>query len=122
MTAALAVVAPRLGQLVRLLASDRDGEVLSAARALGRTLKGIGEDFHTLAAAIELSAAGTPHEDTSVRDWRTMARWLSERSTLLTLKERQFVGCMTTWRGEPSAKQREWLRAIVERVSQGGRA
>jgi hypothetical protein len=49
MSADLAAVAPRLGQLVRLLASDRDGEVLSA----GRTLKGIGADFHTLADLIE---------------------------------------------------------------------
>jgi hypothetical protein len=41
---ALAVVAPRIGQLIRLLGSNQDGEVVAAARALGRTLASVNAD------------------------------------------------------------------------------
>jgi hypothetical protein len=44
---------PRLGALLRLLASDRDGEVLGACRAIGRALTGAGADWNTLADAAE---------------------------------------------------------------------
>lgn len=46
-------VAPRIAALVRMLASPVDGEALSAARAIGRTLVGAGVDFHALAEVIE---------------------------------------------------------------------
>jgi hypothetical protein len=38
-----------------LLASDRDGEVVAAARAMVRTLQGIGADIHDVADRIEHS-------------------------------------------------------------------
>lgn len=50
-------VLPRLGSLLRLLGSDVDGEALGAARALRRTLAGIGLDLHALADAVERPAA-----------------------------------------------------------------
>ena len=40
---------------VRLLASDRDGEVVNAARFLGRILKRNGKDFHDLADLLTIS-------------------------------------------------------------------
>jgi hypothetical protein len=49
----LAPIAGKLSGLVRLLSSDRDGEVVAAARALGRTLKAHGADFHALADRVE---------------------------------------------------------------------
>jgi hypothetical protein len=49
----LAPIAAKLGSLVRLLSSNRDGEALAAIRALGRTLKAHGADFHALADRIE---------------------------------------------------------------------
>jgi len=45
--------AGRLAQLVRLLASDREGERMAAVAAIGRALKGEGHDWHDLAAAVE---------------------------------------------------------------------
>jgi hypothetical protein len=51
----LAPIAPRLANFIRLLASNRDGEVVAAARALVRTLQGIGADIHDVAARIEHS-------------------------------------------------------------------
>jgi hypothetical protein len=48
----LAPIAEKLRRCVRLLSSDRDGEVVSSARALCRTPKGAGADIHMLADAI----------------------------------------------------------------------
>jgi hypothetical protein len=43
----------RLGQLVRMLASDQPGEVANAAEALNRTLASAGLDIHDLAKLAE---------------------------------------------------------------------
>jgi hypothetical protein len=43
----------RLGQLVRMLASDQPGEVAAAAQALHRTLASAGLDIHDLAKVAE---------------------------------------------------------------------
>jgi len=52
MSDALAPIADRVRQLIRLLSSDADGEVLGAARALNRTLKNAKLDIHALADSI----------------------------------------------------------------------
>jgi hypothetical protein len=114
MTAALAVVAPRIGQLIRLLGSDQDGEVLAAARALGRTLTSVGADFHTLADTIERAAPAARHE---CEDHRAIARWLLDRGALLSRKELSFVADMANRFGSLSTRQEAWLQAIYERVS-----
>jgi hypothetical protein len=45
-------VAERIEKLIPLLGSDNDGEALGAARAIERTLRAAGLDFHALAASI----------------------------------------------------------------------
>jgi hypothetical protein len=45
----LAPIADKLGKFIRLLSSDRDGEVVAAARAISRTLQGAKLDIHALA-------------------------------------------------------------------------
>jgi hypothetical protein len=124
MTAALAVVAPRIGQLIRLLGSDRDGEVIAAARALGRTLASVGEDFHTLADTIERSAIVarssddlSPAAHRGCDDHRAMARWLLNSGARLSPKEFAFVADMANRFGSLSTRQEAWLQAIYERVS-----
>ena len=52
LTTALTTVAPKIAKLVAMLASDRDGEVLGAVRAIARTLKAASADFNDLAAAV----------------------------------------------------------------------
>jgi hypothetical protein len=118
MSTALAAIAPRVGQLLRLLASDSDGEALAACRALGRTLASAGADFHALAAAIEHQAPAVsvhrecdPHGDAT-------ARWLSvHHMSRLSAKEQSFVRDMVTWSRPATERQAAWLRSIVERVS-----
>jgi hypothetical protein len=53
MNDALAPIANKLASFVRLLSSDKDGEVIAAAHAIKRTLKAAGADIHTLATRIE---------------------------------------------------------------------
>ena len=43
----------KLGTFIRMLASERDGEVVAAARAIVRTLKAAGADIHVLAERVE---------------------------------------------------------------------
>jgi len=43
----------KLGKLIRLLASDKPGEITAAAEAIGRTLQSSGLDFHALANVVE---------------------------------------------------------------------
>jgi len=49
-------MSPKLGKIIRMLASDKDHEVLAAVRALRRTLTSKGDDFHTLAAKVDFAA------------------------------------------------------------------
>jgi hypothetical protein len=55
---ALTPIAGKLAALIRLLSSDRDGETLAAARALGRTLNSVGADIHALADRVEQANGG----------------------------------------------------------------
>jgi hypothetical protein len=48
----------KLADLIRLLASDQDGEVVAAARALERLLASRDADFNDLASAVESLATG----------------------------------------------------------------
>ena len=48
-------IAGKLGRFIRLLGSDRDGEVIAAARALIRVLNTAGTDLHALADHVEQS-------------------------------------------------------------------
>jgi hypothetical protein len=52
MTSALATISNKLGKLIRLLSSDRDGEVIAAADAIRHALQGAGY-VHALAERVE---------------------------------------------------------------------
>jgi hypothetical protein len=119
----LTTVAPRLSQLIRLLGSDRDGEVVAAARAIQRTLATVGQDFHDLADVVESAPERSPpgqepaHHHRGCEDHRAMARWLLNRGARLSPKEWSFVADMAKRFGSLSERQEAWLLAIYERVS-----
>jgi hypothetical protein len=118
--AMLSSIAPRIGRLVRLLASDKDGEVLAAARAIGRTLASAGQDFHALAEAVENAPHAVAPHAASTRDepddlnWKAVAKELLADGKL-SPREWEFVNHMTRWRGRPTEKQRNWLHALLDR-------
>ena len=58
MANAFAPIADKLKCFIRLLSSDSDGEVVAAARALDRTLKGAKLDIHVLADSIGRANGG----------------------------------------------------------------
>lgn len=66
----LAPIADKLANAIRLLASDKDGEVVAAWRAIIRTLRGIGADIHDVADCIKHSGNGAlnDHEMQEIYD------------------------------------------------------
>jgi len=80
MTAALVTIAPKLEKLLPLLASDKDGEVLSAVAAIRRTLERHGLDLHDLAKVL---GRAEPPDTVGPLAWRDIpeseqAGWLAE--------------------------------------------
>jgi hypothetical protein len=134
-------VADKLGKLLKLLSSPRDGEVVAAARAILRTLQGAGADIHELAARVEggklsqadmqriydqayrdgrdAAAADVGFESVDPPSFYEMAQEIEHKDDgRLSEKEREFVADMVRWcaRREPSEKQAKWLHAIYCRI------
>jgi hypothetical protein len=134
-------VADKLGKLLKLLSSPRDGEVVAAARAILRTLEGAGADIHELAERVEgrkLSQAEMQRiYDKAYRDGKDaaaadagfssvdppsfyeMAQEIEHKADgRLSEKEQEFVADMVRWCAwrEPSEKQAKWLHAIYYRI------
>src|SRR5207249_4463121 len=66
---------PKLGQLLRLLASDKDGEVVAAARAITKLLKKEGKDWHHLADKLGGKAAASSSSSSSNGSARAEGFW-----------------------------------------------
>lgn len=112
---ALTPIAHRIAPLVRLLASDQDGEVVAAARAIVRVLHVSGHDIHTLADIIEKTEASRPEPvRTAPKHWQTFAGDCPRFGGKgLKVKEREFLRSIQSWPNEPSSKQLAWLDAIA---------
>jgi hypothetical protein len=124
-TCTLAPIADKLGKMIRMLGSDRDGDVIAAARAIKRTLRSEGLDIHALADGIEkpngsalseaemrklcdagydagLRAAEDKHHGWAdfanidgTPSWHEMALFCQQRDDRLREKERQFIHDIT---------------------------
>jgi len=122
----LAPITGKLGKMIRMLASDCDGDVIAAARAIKRSLRSEGLDIHELAKAIEEPNGGTLTEaemrklydagyDAGLRaaedkhhgaadfanvdatpSWHEIALWCQQRDERLREKEREFVSDMAS--------------------------
>jgi hypothetical protein len=108
MTTALAPIAPRLRKLILMLSSTHDGEVVGAARAIGRVLAYAGTDWHQFADIV----TGARHGD----DWKAMAQACRGQAHRLTPREFDFVNNILLRGCEPSEKQWKWLRGIFSRL------
>jgi hypothetical protein len=124
MADALTQIAAKLATFIRLLSSDKDGEVVAAARAMQRTLRAAGADIHALADRVEkpngaeLSEAdmkklydagfadgrraaentahgpGDFHNTDGTPGWREIAVWCQQQSARLREKEKGFIDDM----------------------------
>ena len=120
-------ITPRLRHLLLLLSSDKPGEVIAAAAAVGRTLHAAGADWHDLvngllgAAASELARKPEePHYEPDEEDWHEMREFCLEREHKLRSREREFIHDLERWRGDLTERQAAWLCAIYERLRRGG--
>jgi len=113
----------RVGQLIRLLASDKDGEVVAAANAIRRTLCTAGMDMHCLATIIERGRQRPPPLPPRPFTIAETIAYCAERDGALSNREKQFIfdleGQLLRF-GEAdlelSDKQRGWLAAIFTNV------
>jgi hypothetical protein len=123
----LAPISDKLRKLLLMLSSDQPGEVTSAATAIGRTLHGIGADWHDLAnrllAPAEEAKAQPRHSNNNARyrndgetDWRVMRDFCSQHPHLLNERELDFMDTLEQWRGTPTEKQFAWLQSIYARL------
>jgi hypothetical protein len=107
-----------LAKLIRLLASSVDGEVLAAARAIGRTLDADGCDIHDLAGLVEAPSTAPEasfhdqfDDDDDETDWERMVDACTDHPGRFTSREWQFLQSMQHWYGTPTSKQLDWLVA-----------
>jgi hypothetical protein len=124
-------VAPKLGKLLRLLSSDRGGEVLAAVSAITRTLKAEGLDLHSLAEAIEASAGEKKFSEADALE--IYQRGVAEGRAAAAV-ERGFRNVgeddQPTWReiacecemhlGKLREREREFVQDMVRRTVHGG--
>ena len=130
MAALPAPILPRVAGLLRLLGSDVDGEALGAARALRRTLGGVGLDLHALAAVVEHAAE--PATTLRGRGMREPGRRRGARAPspgsveLEPARRRQVVdalskasarGILSSWEVEFTASVVDTLRGSRPRLS-----
>lgn len=123
----------RLRKLIPLLSSDKDGEVVAAARAIGRELRAANRDWHWLAALASGQAPTAPnrprvdtpappgYDGDAALELIEMIEHLVAAMSRLRPKEREFVmqqmyrvrqyGAKTVF----SAKQAKWLRDLHRR-------
>jgi hypothetical protein len=124
MSDALAPIATKLATFIRLLSSDKEGEIVAAAHAIQRTLKAADTDIHTLAERIENSngdglseadmkklynagysagkrdvenqryGSGDFHNIDGTPNWHEMARYCQEHGNLLRGQEQTFINGM----------------------------
>ena len=111
---------PRLEKLLLMLSSGSDGEVVSAARAIDRTLRTAGADWHDLTRLLATPAPKSqtkkPRDDDSTSEWRGMRTFCAVRHCALSPRESAFIFDLKYWHGELTEKQRAWLTAIYERL------
>ena len=115
----LTPIAPRLRKLVLMLSSNQDGEVVGAARAIGRALQSVGTDWHALAGVLtEPPQPRRPRaeDDAFADDWRELRQFCLHRGRLLSEREREFLTSLGNWRGTLTEKQHAWLASIHARV------
>jgi hypothetical protein len=105
-------IAPTVGKLLRLLGSDRPGEVVAAVRALRRVLRSADRDLHDLANAIEIAThRGALHDND---DALGMIRRCYRHADHLSSPELKFIHAMAKLCCGPPPPQLRRLRAIHE--------
>ena len=118
---ALTAIPMTIVKLLRLLASDKPGEIVATAHAMRRVLNSAGLDLHDVANAIEDVATRrgalrpepipTPAGNDNPLE---MIRCCYRHADLLSTKELKFVRSMSNWCREPTIHQMRKLRPLYQ--------
>jgi hypothetical protein len=122
-----AIDVPKIGKLIRLLASDSDGEVAGAVAALGRTLLAADMSFGDLAAAIEAGLDNPKPKKTKwtppapdLDYWESMCWWSHYFRHHLSDADKEYVAGTLMGRnfdcGRADAHMMRRLREIVAKI------
>jgi hypothetical protein len=122
-----AIDTDKIAKLVRMLASDRDGEVLAAVSALKRALGAGGADIndmsHAVAAGLKPRAPAKPNwgpQDPDLDYWQSMAWFCHANALHLRDHDRDYVHDVLLGRhfddGRADATMMRRLRGIVATV------
>jgi len=122
----MTAVTTKIAKMVRLLGSDRPGEVMGAVQALRRTLAGADLDLHDLAIVVERglpAAIAASSMEPERPEWVELADYcmgMALRMSIETVTPRDldFLDNIRRRVTEPTPKQRVWLEGIHERVRQ----
>jgi hypothetical protein len=127
----------KLAPLLRLQASDNDGERANASAAIGRLLKNHGLDWHDLTEALlaePKTAAREPQPSPGATTWKRstgavdlprqqlleLLDLVEEHSPFLAVKSRGFVDSLRSRAWRPtvhlSEKQWNWLQDLLEQT------
>ena len=108
--------ADRLTQLVLMLSSAHDGEVVNAARAIGRLLDTERVDWHMLANGICQPRPPPPDDHYSNSHWRSAAEFCARHPDLLNDWQQGFIDSMLKWRWTPTQKQLDVLENLRQHI------
>ena len=111
----------KLAKLLRLLSSDKPGEIVAAATAINRALQADGLDIHHLADVIERTPLAPGHQTPDTTQggndgWRSIRRWCADREHHLTPREALFISDLEYWRGQPTPRQLNWLLLLERKI------
>jgi hypothetical protein len=106
----------RLAHLIRLLASDRDGEIVAAALALGRALRSVELDIHAIADLVLHGGKMPAVASMGPKPWQGAARRFLDHPHLLRHGEHEFLKNISRRSATPTEKQARWLADIEQRI------
>jgi hypothetical protein len=140
MSAGKKTLEQRIADVIRMLSSDKDGDIIAAAHALKQILHSAGTDIHGLAHGIENLGKGISNEerkkiwDTAVQHtenrlhgadefidssgkptWQSVALFCQRNRERLAPKHHEFinkVAAQTVWDQEPTPRMHKYLFSL----------
>jgi hypothetical protein len=104
----------KLASLIRLLATNHDGEAIGAIHAIKRILASEGRDLHALASIIEAGNGTKPIRTGGSPQLHAIAVWTYERRGRLDRRHHRFLRGMVGLTAETdlSPKQKSYLLSL----------
>ncbi len=106
----------RMLKVIGLLSSSNSNEAGVAAGMLMQILKQGGLDVHDFMNVVAIGFSEYKRERRSDNDWRNLLVECLKHALKLSVREQEFLGSLSVWRGTPTNKQLIWLSDIHDKV------